>query len=67
MMMTPAVLLLLRIFFLFWVFFFFPFQMNLRIVLSMSLKNCVGRKAIFAILILPIYEPGRSLDFLRSF
>jgi hypothetical protein len=54
--------------------------MNVRIVLSMSLKNSVGilvvialnmkiafgRMGIFTILILPIYEHGRSLHFLRS-
>ena len=59
---------------------FFHFQMNLRIALPMSLKNCVGtlmgiasnlyiafgRMAIFTMLILPIHELGRSLYFLRS-
>jgi hypothetical protein len=54
--------------------------MNLRIALSMSLKNCVGilmgielnlkiafgRKAIFTMLILPFHEHGTSLYFLRS-
>jgi hypothetical protein len=36
----PAVLLFLRI--VFAILGFLPFQMNLKIVLSMSLKNCVG-------------------------
>jgi hypothetical protein len=54
--------------------------MNLRIALSMSLKNCVGmligialnlyivfgRMAIFTHLILTSHEHGRSLHFLRS-
>jgi hypothetical protein len=39
-MIAPAVLLLLRI--VFTVLGFLPYQMNLRIALSMSLKNCVG-------------------------
>ena len=54
--------------------------MNLRTVLSTSLKNWVGiwmgialnvyialgRMANFAMLILPIHEQGRPLNFLRS-
>ena len=39
-MILPAVLLLLRI--VFDILGFLPFQMNLRIALYMSLKNCVG-------------------------
>jgi hypothetical protein len=40
MVVPPAVLLLLRI--VFAILGFLPFQMNLRIALSMSLENCVG-------------------------
>jgi hypothetical protein len=56
---------------------FWPFQMDLRIVLSMSLKNCVrilmgiawnlqitfGRMASFTMFILPIHEHGILLHF----
>jgi hypothetical protein len=59
---------------------FFSLQMNLRTDHSIPLNNCVGilmgialnlqiafgRMAIFTMLILPIYEHGRSLHFLRS-
>ena len=64
-------------------YFTFPllFQMNLRIAVSMSLKNCVGIwlgitlnlqiafgiMDIFTMLILPIYEHGRSLHFSEIF
>jgi hypothetical protein len=55
--------------------------MKLRVALSMFVKNCIGilmgialnlliafgRMAIFTMLILPIYEHGRPLHFLRSF
>ena len=61
-------------------FFFLPSQMNLRIVLPISLKNFVGvligitlnlyiafgKMAVFTMIILPIQEHGRSLHFLRS-
>jgi hypothetical protein len=40
MVIPLAVLLLLRIFFS--ILGLLPFQMNLRLALSMSLKNCVG-------------------------
>ena len=54
--------------------------MNLRIALSICLKNCVGiligialdlliafgKMTIFTMLILPIHEHGRSLHFLRE-
>jgi hypothetical protein len=78
MVILLAVLLLLRI--VFAILDFLPFQMSLRIALSMSLKNCVAiliwialnlsfafvRMAIFTILILPIHKHGRFLHFLRS-
>ena len=81
MVIPPKVLLLLRsVFAILDFLLLLPFQMNLRIVLSMSLKNCVGilmgialnqqiafgRMDIFTMLILPIHEHGRSLHFLRS-
>ena len=66
MVTPPAVLLLLNI--VFTILGFLPFQMNLRIALSMSFKKCVGilvgialnlyialgRMAIFPMLILPM-------------
>jgi hypothetical protein len=75
---SPTVLLLLRS--IFTILGFWPFQMNLRIALPLSLKNYVGilmgialnlliafgRTAIFTMLILSIHEHGRSLHFLRS-
>jgi hypothetical protein len=78
MVILPAVLLLLRI--VFTILGILPFQVNLRIALSISLKSCIGilmgialnlyiafcRMDIFTMLILPIHEHGRSLCFLRS-
>ena len=78
-MIPPEVLLFLRTIFTI-LRFFFLFQMNLRISLSMCFKNCVGilmgielnlqnafgRIAIFKKLILPIHKHGRFLHFLRS-
>ena len=78
MVIPPAGLLLFRI--VFTILGLFPFQMNLRIALSILLKYCVGiltgfalnlqiafgRIAIFPMLILPIHEHGRSFHFLRS-
>jgi hypothetical protein len=77
MVTPPALLLLFRTVF---IILGKLFQMNLRIALSMSLKNHVGilmgialnlwialgKMAIFTILILPIHEHGKSLHFLRS-
>jgi len=39
-MISPTILLLLRT--VFTILGFLPFEMNLRIALSLSLKNCVG-------------------------
>ena len=78
MVIPSAILLLLSI--VFTILRFLPFQMNLRIALSMSLKSCVGilmgialnlqiafgKMDIFTMLILPIHEHGRALHFLRS-
>jgi hypothetical protein len=78
MLIPPEVLSLLRIVFTILGFLFL--HMKLRIALSMSLKICVeilmgialnlqivfGKIANFTMLILPIFEHGKFLHFLRS-
>ena len=62
MVITPVILSLIRI--VTTMLGFLPFQMNLKIVLSMSLKNCLRILMGIALLILPFHEHGRSMHVL---